>query len=363
MDGAAAIGFGDRDHMASSGAMMAPWMLSAADAADLERYLQAEGMLPDSATPITVAHAGAGNMNLTLRVCAADGKTLIVKQGRPWVEKYAHIPAPFERTLVEAAFYRAVAPHREVAAAMPALLHVDEINHVLVLEDVGAEGDWTSVYAGDVLPSSILEQLLTWLEHLGNVRVDADQRRTFQNRAMRLLNHEHIFDLPLRAGNGLSLDAITVGLADAARELQADRRYCESVADAGQRYLADGGSLVHGDYFPGSWLRSSGGVRIIDPEFCFIGDPSFDYGVMGAHLLLAGSGIDVMGPIAAASTRRGVDPPAVLAYAGSEIMRRLIGVAQLPLGVGIDRKRSLLQLSRQLVLEPSAFLDTVRECR
>jgi hypothetical protein len=33
-------------------------------------------------------------------------------------------------------------------------------------------------------------------------------------------------------------------------------------------------------------------------------------------------------------------------------MRRLIGVAQLQLSFGIDRKRSLLRLSRQLVVEP-----------
>ena len=36
--------------------------------------------------------------------------------------------------------------------------------------------------------------------------------------------------------------------------------------------------------------------------------------------------------------------------AGVEIMRRLIGVAQLPLGYGIDKKRELLELSQKLVL-------------
>ena len=50
--------------------------------------------------PIAIARAGAGNMNLALRVTTRDGRSLILKQGRPWVEKYAHIPAPFERTIV-----------------------------------------------------------------------------------------------------------------------------------------------------------------------------------------------------------------------------------------------------------------------
>lgn len=41
----------------------------------------------------------------------------------------------------------------------------------------------------------------------------------------------------------------------------------------------------------------------------------------------------------------------VLAFAGVEIMRRLIGVAQLPVRYGIEEKRRLLDLSRKLVLQ------------
>ena len=38
--------------------------------------------------------------------------------------------------------------------------------------------------------------------------------------------------------------------------------------------------------------------------------------------------------------------------AGVEIMRRLIGYAQLPLTANRERKRKLLDLSRELVLRP-----------
>jgi 5-methylthioribose kinase len=47
-----------------------------------------------------------------------------------------------------------------------------------------------------------------------------------------------------------------------------------------------------------------------------------------------------------------LDAALVARYAGVEIMRRLIGVAQLPIAFGIDRKRALLNLSRRLVVEP-----------
>jgi 5-methylthioribose kinase len=336
-----------------------PCLLDAADRGGVERYLVSQGLAPAGTLPIAIARAGAGNMNLTLRVTAADGHTLILKQGRPWVEKYAQIPAPIERTLVEAAFYRAVAPHPLVASQMPRVLHVDAGNHVLVLEDIGTGGDWTSIYDGDDLPAAALAALLEWLDALGRVTMARTERSTFENRAMRALNHEHIFDFPLRASNGLDLDAITPGLGGAAQMLIADRAYVEIVTALGHRYLADGPALVHGDYFPGSWLRASGAIRVIDPEFCFVGDAEFDYGVLAAHLLLA-TAVEAdpvsLQAVFASAAARGLDSSLVAQYSGVEIMRRLIGVAQLPLPHGIDRKRALLDASRRLVVEPRGSL-------
>jgi 5-methylthioribose kinase len=56
--------------------------------------------------------------------------------------------------------------------------------------------------------------------------------------------------------------------------------------------------------------------------------------------------------VTASAIRRRLDLGLVSAFAGVEIMRRLIGVAQLPLAYALDRKQALLQLSRRLVLEP-----------
>ena len=50
-------------------------------------------------------------MNCTLRVTTTR-RSFILKQARPWVEKYPQIAAPVERARVEAAFYAAVADQR-----------------------------------------------------------------------------------------------------------------------------------------------------------------------------------------------------------------------------------------------------------
>ena len=129
----------------------------------------------------------------------------------------------------------------------------------------------------------------------------------------------------------------------------------------GDLYLQDGKTLIHGDFFPGSWLHTSRGPKIIDPEFCFLGFSEFDLGVMIAHLLLgrhttslAELVIDQYAEYTAQNLTT-AQKHKILQFAGVEIMRRIIGVAQLPLSCNIEQKRSLLAQSIELVLSPSNF--------
>jgi hypothetical protein len=138
--------------------------------------------------------------------------------------------------------------------------------------------------------------------------------------ACNTLQQDDMFIFPLRDANGLDLNAITPGLADAARELAADHAYVAAVAALGQRYLADGETLAHGDYFPGSWLRTDTSVRIIDPEFCFLGEPEFDCGsgrAPGAGVLCA-RGVRM---VTAHANARRLDLARVAAYAGVEVVK------------------------------------------
>jgi 5-methylthioribose kinase len=324
-------------------------LLQASEPDEVTQYLVARGVIGAAEGPVRVAAAGDGNMNCTLRVITPR-RRLIVKQARPWVEKYDHIPAPWNRSHVEAAFYESVAAVPGVGERMPALIHVDRDARVLVLEDLGDGGDYTSMYNGVRLSQRDCETLVDYLVRLRHVDVPAARRAVFANREMRTLNHEHIFQFPLAEDNGLALDGITPGLQAAADELKRDAAFVTRVRALGSRYLEDGAALVHGDYFPGSWVRTDGGAAVIDPEFCFLGSAEHDSGVMMAHLIMAGDTPAHIDAVTGAAAEDHGDPGLARQFAGVEIMRRLIGVAQLPLSVPLERKRELLARARQLVL-------------
>lgn len=306
---------------------------------------------------LRLSNPGEGNMNRTLRADLGD-RTLILKQSTPFVAKYPEIPAPAERIEVEAAFYRAI-EGGVASAALPGMIGFDPVHRLLAFEDLGEAADYTDLYTG--LSNGLsaegntpveLTTLVEWLGMLHATQIAAADRTIFENRAMRVLNHAHIFEIPFAADNGLDLDAITPGLSAEAEHLRSNETIQPRIAALGARYLADGsldGVLLHGDYYPGSWLRHADGIKIIDPEFAFIGPAEFDIGVLLAHMVLAGAVPAAVEQIVARAYRPRFDATLVRGFAGVEIMRRLLGVAQLPLTATLAAKASWLSQARALL--------------
>jgi 5-methylthioribose kinase len=308
--------------------------------------LAALGWLPNDRQIVSIEIAGAGNMNLVERVTLDDGATLILKRAHAWVEKYPDIPAPIGRAGVEAAFYTAVSGSA-AGAAMPAHLGFNEGAAANLFTDLGAGADGMAAYAGVAIADTDLDAVADWMRALHALPVPADIRLC--NRAMRELNALHIFDFPLDPQSGFDVDAITPGLQKYADRLKHDVGFVAAVHAVKALYLGYlPGVLLHGDLYPGSWLMTPQGLFIIDPEFCWIGPREWDLGVLIAHLRLSCQAVSATNrlikhydhPIDMALARR---------IAGIEIMRRLIGVAQLPLEINLAAKVALLQEAHMLV--------------
>ncbi len=333
------------------------FFLTDADVSTISDYLAETGWVQRDERVEQVTRAGEGNMNCVLRIVTSQ-RSFILKQSRPWVAKYPNIPAPWNRAAMEARFYRQVEENRAIAIHIPELVAFDPSEQVLMLEDLEEAHDFTFLYSlsDSGANSEALETLTAFLIALHTSFCDPNLATLFANEEMRRLNHEHIFALPLRIDNGLNLDAITPGFSQVARQLQADDRYCQEITLLAQCYLANsrGTCLLHGDYFPGSWLAARHSVYVIDPEFCFYGPPEWDVGVMVAHLHLAGQHPALIeGVLEQYGDSTALNKRLMNQFAGVEIMRRLMGVAQLPIPYGLERKTELLELSKTLVLENS----------
>jgi 5-methylthioribose kinase len=324
---------------------------------EVEEHLRTLGWITADERVDALAPAGDGNMNRTLRA-RIGARTLILKQAVPFVARYPQIAAPVSRLNVEEAFYRTVSASADLALRMPRLLGADPANHLLCLEDLGEAADFTWLYrepAGTPARGGCdgqLTALVRWLGKLHGLPV-AGAPDSLQNHAMRRLNHAHIFEIPFDPHNGV---ALAPELAAAQAEFAADSALRGQAETLGRIYLgehehASQPALVHGDYYPGSWLsHSNRGVMIIDPEFAFIGAPEFDVGVFAAHLLMTGHDQgDIMRLLHNYLMPAGFSYPLAMGFAGMEIIRRLLGVAQLPLVADVATRSAWLRAARQMV--------------
>lgn len=317
----------------------------------LENYLYGQGWLKSDENIIAVESPGAGNMNFTLRI-RTDKGSFIVKQSREYVEKYPQVAAPKDRALRESEFYMLIAGYDILKKQMPNLNGVDRDNYVLNLEDLGEGIDYSTLYKeGHALDEGELEEIMVFVANLHNNIHRGTTNIKLPNREMRKLNHEHIFVFPYLQENGLDLDDVLPGLGAVGKPFKQDKALWDVVEKLGERYLSDGKTLLHGDYFPGSWLNTNDGIKIIDPEFCFFGEPEFEIGVTLAHLKLAAQPKTTTNKaLKIYMDMAPLHKNLCLQFMAVEILRRLLGLAQLPLSLNLEERKALLQEARDILV-------------
>lgn len=310
----------------------------------LTDYLRRQRWLREEETVVSVEKPGEGNMNFVARIIT-DSRSFIVKQALPWVYKYPQVAAPIERGTMEATFYQLIEDDSVLQQFVPTLIGFDEQRHVLAQEDLGAGADFTFLYhSSEGITGQQRQRLLLFLSHLHQIQADPAAMRSLENRAMRVLNHEHIFRYPYDEDNGLDLDTVLPGLQKLSLRYKQDEKLKRKISELGDLYLQNGDTLLHGDYFPGSWLRVGSDVRVIDPEFGFFGKAEFDVGVMLAHAMMVCNASytpsQVLADYRASAT---FDESLAHAFAGAEVLRRILGLAQLPLSLSLEEREVLLQ--------------------
>lgn len=328
------------------------FILNANEPNELAAYLQKQHWLGLDEKILSLTKPGEGNMNYVLRVTTVY-RNFIVKQSRAYVEKYPQVAAPEKRVVTEGAFYKKISREKTVQKFMPKLIGLDAANNILVIEDLGNSNDFTFLYdEKHQLNKLELIELIEYLNLLHHSFQKATIDSELENLELRTLNHEHIFRFPFMEENGFDLNSVQNGLQELALPYKNNEELKKQISTLGSLYLSKGQYLLHGDYYPGSWLQTADGIKIIDPEFCYYGLREFDLGVLLAHLYLSGQNQDLLLDVGAQYEEyTKLNLKILNGFIGVEIMRRLIGLAQLPLKLDLNAKKQLLEFAKTLILK------------
>ncbi|MFJ4835457.1 S-methyl-5-thioribose kinase [Streptomyces sp. NPDC088747] len=262
---------------------------------DVAGYLRERGHW--DLTDPEVREVSDGNMNRVFLATSKDGtRSLAVKQALPWVRVAGPSwPMSPERADAEARAYErvaAVAPDK-----IPVIHGYDPENYALVMEDMsdlevlrtvlneGAPyGPETSARIGE-----FVAQLSFTTSDFG--LASADRKALIAASVSPELceitedvvlsepyiEHEHNHWLP--------------ELDDLAAEFRADIRLRTEVAELRHVFMTSAQALLHGDLHTGSVMvgvrEGAPVVRVFDPEFSFVGPIGFDLGLYWANTLVS----------------------------------------------------------------------------
>lgn len=318
------------------------------DVQAVNSYLLQQDWFAEKESLVSLEKPGSGNMNFVLRA-TTNQRSFILKQARPWVEKFPQIEAPVERISVEAQFFQQLEKIDVIKNFIPKYLGFDVSNFILATEDLGKGADYSFLYeSGEFLQESDADNLSKFLSELHQTKISEGFP---VNMSMRELNHEHIFNFPYLEENGFNLDDVQPGLQLASMPYKTDSLLKETIAKCGKVYLSAGKYLLHGDFYPGSWLKVEDGLKVIDPEFGFVGPVEFDLAVFVAHLFMAEQKATIIDQVLQNYERpKDFDSGLLAQFAGIEILRRLIGVAQLPLSLDLAKKEQLMEQAASWIM-------------
>ena len=239
----------------------------------------------------TVREVGDGNLNLVF-VVAGPAASLVAKQALPYVRLVGESwPLPLERSWFE---HCALAEQSRLAPGLvPQVFHFDRAMALIAMEFLTPHVIMRKgIVAGTRYPrfaSDIAHFMAHTLFGTSALALKADACKALTGRfapntALCKITEDLVFTDPYRVAE---LNRWTRpwldGIAKAFRE---DAALKCAVQARKFQFMTSAQALLHGDLHTGSIMLTAGDTRVIDPEFAFMGPMGFDIGALVGNLLL-----------------------------------------------------------------------------
>jgi len=239
----------------------------------VQSYLSDRNLLLPGEHVVRLEKVPYPTRNETLRVVTNE-RAWFLKHFLVWPDNGVVAPAQRDRFHAESLFHRAARISRCDREPLPTLVHQDANEQCLVFEDAGPEVD-----GGAVLTESEVEALAWFLINVHHHSQSVPVCARHCSEGIRRWHAARLFPAGLAARRGRDYRW--------RQRLFGEDVEVVSVLERSREALIDGGAnLVHGDFVPGNWVRTTAGLRVVDAEFSFFGRPEFDVGAFLAGLAL-----------------------------------------------------------------------------
>ena len=232
------------------------------DKDNVAEYVHTRNLLaPPPTGSCTVEGLGGGFLNTVLRVSSGD-RSVVVKQALDALRLFPDLEVTTERIVFETEALR-VLDGLFPEGTVPAVLHFDDENRVLVMSDLGNRPSLETELERGRVDLDVAGKLGEFLSTLHRQTWDdPDLRGRFDNVDMQGLRYKYCFYFV----EDPELDRVARRLAETFTETKL--------------------ALLHGDFWTASVIAAEERVHTFDLEFVNYGHPAQDAGFIMAHYLL-----------------------------------------------------------------------------
>lgn len=257
----------------------------------VEAYIRTK--LPDffGSGPLAVSEIGDGNINYVFRVRAQDEKSLIVKQADKFIRSSGNA-ADTDRNRIEAQILQL--EHRLSPSHIPTIYLYDPVMCCVIMEDIGDHENLRyALMAHKVFPTlgrDMGEFLADTLIPTSDLLLTPAQKKAavkdYINPSMCDISERLVFTHPYTNSQGRN-KPFPPNQAWLERELYQDEALKLAAAKLKSRFMDNAQALIHGDLHSGSIFVKPGSTMVLDPEFAFYGPAGYDIGNVMAHFAIA----------------------------------------------------------------------------
>ena len=261
--------------------------------ADVVEYVREKMDLFQPDEDLTVREIGDGNLNYVFLVCNRDNsKSVIIKQAGEALRISAEMKISTDRNRIESEIL--TLQNEYAFGLVPVLYFYDTVMCACAMEDLSdyqlmryalMEHRIFPRFAEDI-STYMVNTLLNTTDAVMEHKAKKSLVKSFINPELCEITEDLVLTEPYNDVNGRNLVFAPNG-EFMKRELYQDERLHLEIAKLKFQFMNNAQALIHGDLHTGSIFVKEDATRVFDPEFAFFGPIGYDVGNVVANLFFA----------------------------------------------------------------------------